>query len=78
MEPPGTTFSDELSQPASNQPFEFSITIDSVDHSPKVLPPGQRLFVNDTGCAAGDGELLACITGDHHGFVVAASGSWAF
>jgi hypothetical protein len=77
-EPPGTVFADSVMQSTSNVPFEFRITTNDVDQSPKTLPAGQRLVLNDTGCGAGDGGLLACIGGDGHGFVLSPKGSWAF
>jgi hypothetical protein len=76
--PPGTVFTDTVVRAASNEPFEFRITRNTVDDSAKTLPAGQRLVVNDSGCAVGDDDLLACIDGDHHGFVVSPRGSWAF
>ena len=74
---PGTVFTDSVTRAASKGPFEFRITRNTVDESAKTLPPGQRLVVNDTGCAIGN-DLLACIDGDRHGFVVSPRGSWAF
>jgi hypothetical protein len=74
---PGTVLTESVTRAASNAGFEFRLTRDTVDDSVKALPAGQRLVVNDTGCAAGD-NLLACIDGDRHGFVVSPAGSWAF
>jgi hypothetical protein len=62
----------------SDGPFQFWVTTSTVDDSVKVLPVGQKLVVNDTGCAAGDDDVLACIDGDSHGFVVSPTGSRAF
>jgi len=74
---PGTTFTDSVLRMDSASPFEFRITRDRVDNSAKELSAGQRLVINDTGCAVGD-DLLACIDGQKHGFVVSPKGSWAF
>ncbi|MDH6199122.1 hypothetical protein M2272_005790 [Mycobacterium frederiksbergense] len=47
------------------------------DHEPPELPAGQKLVVNDSGCAAGD-DFVACYTAYHHGFVISPRGSWAY
>jgi hypothetical protein len=73
----GASRTESVLREPSNGPFQFWMTTSTVDDSVKVLPAGQRLVVNDTGCAVGD-DLLACIDGDHHGFVVSPRGSWAF
>lgn len=73
----GANRTESVLREPSNGPFQFWVTASTVDDSAKVLPAGERLVVNDTGCAAGD-DLLACIDGDHHGFVVSPKGSWAF
>jgi hypothetical protein len=62
----------------SNGPFQFWLTTSTVDDSAKTLPAGQRLVVNDSRCAVGDDDLLACIDGYQDGFVVSPRGSWAF
>ncbi|MFG1934460.1 hypothetical protein ACGFK1_28035 [Mycobacterium sp. NPDC048908] len=74
---PGTVLTESVTRAVSNAAFEFRFTRNTVDDSVKALPAGQRLVVNETGCAAGD-KLLACVDGDHHGFVVSPTGSWAF
>jgi hypothetical protein len=73
----GASRTESVLREPSNGPFQFWLTTSTVDDSVKVLPVGQKLVVNDTGCVVGDG-LLACIDGDHHGFVVSPRGSWAF
>ncbi|MUL85734.1 MULTISPECIES: hypothetical protein [unclassified Mycolicibacterium] len=47
------------------------------DHEPAELRPGQKLVVNNSGCASGD-DFVACYTAYHHGFVITPRGSWAF
>jgi hypothetical protein len=74
---PGSTFTNSVLRMDSASPFEFRITRDRVDNSAKELSAGQRLVINDTGCAVDD-DLLACIDGQKHGFVVSPTGSWAF
>jgi|EndMetStandDraft_8_1072994.scaffolds.fasta_scaffold580036_2 hypothetical protein len=74
----GTPRTESVLREPSNGPFQFWVTTSTVDDSVKVLPAGQRLVVNDTGCAVGDEGLLACIDGDRHGFVVSPKGSWGF
>lgn len=46
-----------------------------------LFPPGEKLTFEAYGttCAVGDQNLVACIDNWHnHGFVLQASGSWAF
>ena len=60
--------------------FDFTYTGGSQwgrDHEPRELPAGQKLVVNDSGCAAGD-DFIACHTAYHHGFVISPRGSRAF
>jgi hypothetical protein len=73
-----STRTESVLREPSDGPFQFWVTTSTVDDSVKVLPAGQRLVVNDTGCAVGDDDLLACIDRDRHGFVVSPKGSWAF
>jgi hypothetical protein len=73
----GASRTESVLREPSNGPFQFWVTTSTVDDLVKVLPVGQKLVVNDTGCAVGD-DLLACIDGDRHGFVVSPRGSWAF
>jgi hypothetical protein len=73
----GTSRTESVLREPSNGPFQFWVSTSKVDDSVKVLPTGERLVVNDTGCAAGD-DILACIDADRHGFVVSPKGSWAF
>jgi hypothetical protein len=74
----GASRTESVLREPSNGPFQFWVTTSTVNESVKVLPAGQRLVVNDTGCATGDEGLLACIDGDRHGFVVSPTGSWGF
>ena len=73
----GATRTESVLREPSNGPFQFWVTTSTVDESVKVLPSGERLLVNESGCASGD-DLLACIDVDRHGFVVSPKGSWAF
>jgi hypothetical protein len=73
----GTSRTESVLREPSTGPFQFWVTASTVNDSVKVLPAGQRLVINDTGCAVGD-DLLACIDADRHGFVVSPKGSWAF
>ncbi|WP_217155538.1 hypothetical protein [[Mycobacterium] fortunisiensis] len=60
--------------------FEFTYARGSLwdkDHEPRELAAGQKLVVNDSGCAAGD-DFIACHTAYRHGFVISPRGSWAF
>lgn len=64
----------------SDGDFEFTFTGGGQwgkDSEPKELPAGQKLVVNDSGCAAGD-DFVACYTAHHHGFVISPRGSWAY
>jgi hypothetical protein len=78
LEPPGTTFAESVLRPSGNGPFEFRISIDHVDDSPRILPVGHRLVVGNTGCGVAADGVLACLDVGGHGFVVARQGSWAF
>ncbi|OMC32134.1 hypothetical protein A5740_13505 [Mycobacterium sp. GA-1841] len=77
--PAWDTVVQSVSETSSGE-FEFTYTRGvpwGQDHEPTELSVGQKLLVNDSGCAAGD-DFVACYTAYHHGFVVSPSGSWAF
>lgn len=65
-----------------SEPFQFEKSDKPcVPTSDDLLNPGEKLTFEAYGttCAVGDQNLVACIDNWHnHGFVLQASGSWAF
>lgn len=65
---------------SSDGRFKFTSTLGTYTEEKgyRLLPAGMKLVVGATGCAVGDDHYMACVTSQHHGFVISPSGSWTF
>ncbi|MUL68266.1 hypothetical protein BOO86_27605 [Mycobacterium sp. CBMA 234] len=65
---------------SSSGPFKFTSSLGTYTEEKafRLLPAGMKLTVGATGCAVGDDHYMACMTSQHHGFVISPSGSWTF
>ena len=65
---------------SSDGAFKFTSSLGTYtdEKGYRLLPAGMKLTVGETGCAVGDDHYIACVTSQHHGFVISPTGSWTF